>query len=162
MDQTSKEAIKRDLERGAEYQDFLTDELARYGIPISMYTSYERQKRGENKFGMEIKFDDKMKYTGNLYIEIGHNPQLKNNGFKPSGLFKQDNTWLWLVGDYKEAFIFGKKTLQKIYKQIFDKKVKTPDGITLKNTSSGSAQGMLVPRSAALKWCEKHIIFDEK
>ena len=60
------------LEKGLEYQDYvcklLLSELA---IPLSVMSSRKYQLSvGENLQGIEIKFDDKLKQTGNIYIEI--------------------------------------------------------------------------------------------
>jgi len=63
---------QENYEKGLEYQDFIVEILAeKYGLIIPNYSSKKYQYDvGENKQGIEIKFDDRLKETGNLYIEI--------------------------------------------------------------------------------------------
>ena len=60
------------LQKGLRYQDFVTDILINnLGISLSNYSSKRYQEtKGENRQGFEIKFDDKFKDTGNIYIEV--------------------------------------------------------------------------------------------
>ena len=60
------------LERGWEYQDFITEYFWKYeSIPIVGYSSLKYQlKYGENRQGWEIKLDARMHETKNIYIEV--------------------------------------------------------------------------------------------
>ena len=103
------------LQQGLEYQDFALEQINKMnGMPIfqGAYSSrkYQNQK-GESPSGLEIKFDNKFKDTGNLYIEIAEKSDPSNIEFIESGVMRKDNSWLYLIGDYKEAFLFLKKTL---------------------------------------------------
>jgi hypothetical protein len=109
---------KEKLEQGLTYQDFVVEQLYNIGLPIISYGSKKYQHLiGENKCGFEIKFDDKLKTTGNLYIEIAEKSNPANRVFVPSGIYRSDNTWLYIIGDYSIIFIFSKKRLRKIYER---------------------------------------------
>ena len=139
---------KEMLEKGLEYQDFITDILlSEIGISLSTYSSKKYQYSvGENKQGIEIKFDDRYKETGNLYIEIKEKSNATNPNYVDSGIYRSDNTWLYVIGDYTEVFIFSKKQLIMMHKKGIFKEVTTPTSI-----------GFLVPRAKAVKYSIKKI-----
>lgn len=103
---------KEKLEQGLTYQDFVIDELYRHGLPIISYSSKKYQMEvGENKPGFEIKNDQKFHKTGNLYIEIAEKSSPQISTWTASGIFRNDNTWLYIIGDYQRIFVFGKSQL---------------------------------------------------
>ena len=109
---------KDKLERGLQYQDFVTEKLYEKGILTITYASKKYQiKYGENKAGIEIKFDDKCKRTGNLYIEISEKSNKNNPYFVDSGIYRDDNTWLFIIGDYSNIYILSKIQLQKVHRE---------------------------------------------
>ena len=124
------------LEKGLQFQDFITDILLKeLGISLSTYSSQKYQNlKGENKQGFEIKFDDKYKDTGNVYIEVAEKSNPLNENFISSGIYRNDNTWLYLIGDYKEIFIFSKKHLKLMYESKKYKEViiSTSKGMLIK------------------------------
>lgn len=122
------------LIQGQEYQDFVMDNLANRGMAINNYSSKKYQfKKGENKLGMEIKLDNKYAETGNLFIEVAERRN-KNEDYVDSGIFRKDNSWLYLVGNYNIAFIFFKKHLQVIRKnyRIVEGEKQTSKGFLLR------------------------------
>src|SRR4030043_524633 len=126
------------LEKGLQYQDFVTAELYRRGIPIVGYTSKKYQiKYGENRAGVEIKFDDRMKETGNVYIETAEKANPANPYFVPSGIYRNDNSWLYAIGNYDVIYIFAKKTLCLLHGQAAKRGFKT--------TEIATSKGMLMP-----------------
>tara|TARA_R110000787_G_scaffold171757_1_gene284438 strand:+ start:317 stop:748 length:432 start_codon:yes stop_codon:yes gene_type:complete len=103
----------RTLELGRQFQDTILFDLNKRGISFSNYTSKKFQYEvGENTAGIEIKHDMQFRTTGNLFIEI--ETKTKNNNWIKSGIFRDDNSWLFLIGDEKKYWIFGKKSLQRI------------------------------------------------
>ena len=107
---------KEKLDKGLQYQDFVYEQLYNIGISTVVYSSKIYQfKIGENKAGIEIKFDDRMKDTGNIYFEVAEKSNANNKDFVPSGIFRSDNTWLYVIGDYSIIYVFPKKLLQHIY-----------------------------------------------
>jgi hypothetical protein len=132
------------LEKGLQYQDFVTDVLiSELGISLSTYNSKKYQyTKGENKQGFEIKFDDKYKETGNIYIEVAEKSNPENLQYVKSGIYRNDNTWLYLIGNYNEIFIFSKKHLKLMHNKKKYKEVKTL-----------TSQGFLIPKDDCLKYC---------
>jgi len=90
---------------------------------------------GETKQGYEIKYDNIYKESGNLYIEIAEKTDPKNEKYIASGIFRQDNTHTWIIGNFQEAYMFDKKELIDIYnnKEYFGNIIitKTSHGILL-------------------------------
>lgn len=136
------------LEKGLQFQDFITDILMKeLGISLSTYSSQKYQNlKGENKQGFEIKFDDKYKDTGNVYIEVAEKSNPLNENFISSGIYRDDNTWLYLIGDYKEIFIFSKKHLKLMY-----------ESKKYKEVIISTSKGMLIKKEDAEKYCIKKI-----
>jgi hypothetical protein len=136
------------LEKGLQFQDFITDILIKeLGISLSTYSSQKYQNlKGENKQGFEIKFDDKYKDTGNVYIEVAEKSNPLNENFISSGIYRNDNTWLYLIGDYKEIFIFSKKHLKLMY-----------ESKKYKEVIISTSKGMLIKKEDAEKYCIKKI-----
>jgi len=132
---------EKKLEQGLHYQDFVIEELYKIGLPLISYSSKEYQNLiGENKAGIEIKNDTKFETTGNFYIEVSEKSNAKNKDFIKSGIFRNDNTWLYVIGDRKKIYIFSKKHLQYLYNQKKYKQVEIP-----------TSRGFLLPVSDAEK-----------
>jgi len=129
------------LKKGLSYQDFVVEKLYDIGLPIISYASKEYQiKFGENKCGFEIKFDDRLEETGNFYIEIAEKSNSNNFNFIPSGIYRADNTWLYLQGNYKKIYIFAKNQLRKLYESNQYKKIEI-----------STSQGFLLSLKVALE-----------
>jgi len=143
------EKYKQMLEKGLEYQDFITDLLLKeIGISLSTYSSRKYQHSiGENKQGIEIKFDDRYSDTGNIYIETKEKSNAKNLRYVESGIYRNDNTWLYLIGNYSEVFIFSKKQLIILDKRNIYRSVETPTSI-----------GFLIPKLDAEKYSIKKLL----
>ena len=112
------EYYKDRLEKGLEYQDFVAEQLRKATpcIIIGAYSSRKYQnKYGESASGIEIKYDSKFGETGNLYIEVAEKSRADLPEYTPSGIMRADNTWLYLIGDYSRAFLFGKRQLQSVF-----------------------------------------------
>ena len=56
------------LQKGQEYQDYVMMKLHAHGIVLQCIQSKKFQLKRENLLGLEIKFDDRMKETGNIYF----------------------------------------------------------------------------------------------
>lgn len=137
------------LEAGLEYQDFVVDALRKCtpAILVLPYNSRKYQQNiGESASGIEIKFDNKMKETGNVYIEVAEKSNAAIADFTPSGIYRNDNSWLYLIGDYEQALLFGKKQLQLIY---IDEKNYDKRGI--KRKEKATSQGFTYPITNAIK-----------
>lgn len=106
------------FEQGLEFQDFVIDVLCReLGLVVSNYSSRRWQfEAGENKQGIEIKLDNRMLETGNVSIEIGEKSRVSRNYYVPSGIMRDDNSWLYIQGNYELLFIFAKRILVQLYR----------------------------------------------
>lgn len=128
---------KAKLEGALLYQDVVQDVFYQYlGIPIVSYSSKAYQNGvGENRAGIEIKHDEKFKLTRNLWIEISEKATQREGPYVKSGIFRRDNTWLYVIGDYDTIFVFAKKQLQSIYAsgkyRIIENNTKTSTGFLL-------------------------------
>lgn len=96
--------------------------------------------------GIEIKFDDKMDKTGNIYIETAEKSNPKNPRYVDSGIYRIDNSWLYLTGNYSSIFIFGKQHL----------KLMSEKG-NFRTVQTDTSKGFLVPISDAKKYCLKEL-----
>ena len=118
-----------------EFQDFVSIELMTKGMVLSNMSSQKYQnEKGENLQGFEIKYDRNFRKTGNLYIEVAEKSDPDNYRFIESGIFRNDNSWIYLVGDYNGFYLMQKKILKAIYgKNIY------------KNVETKTSKGMLLP-----------------
>ena len=110
---------KAQLEAGKEYQDFVIDVCWNVlGLAIVQYTSKMYQQHvGESRTGAEIKFNRKYGQTGNLWIELEEKAEPRPGPYAISGINREDNTWLFITGDYDHIYLFGKRHLQALSKQ---------------------------------------------
>lgn len=145
------EYYQKQLQTGLEYQDFICELLLKeLGFPIITYASKKYQyTKGENKHGIEIKYQSLIQKYNNLYIETEEKSNENNLQFIKSGIYRDDNCWLFLTGDYQTVWIFGTRILiglhgTKKYKETEPKDYKT-------------SKGFLLPVEAADKYCLKKI-----
>jgi hypothetical protein len=105
------------LEQGLQFQDFATRELYKRGIVVVGYASRRWQnEKGENMLGAEIKRDGEFRNTGNLYIEIAEKSHPDKPNYTPSGIMRDDNSWLFVIGDEQTLYIFSTVYLRKLIK----------------------------------------------
>lgn len=149
------------FQAGLEYQDFIADQLRKADpcIIISTYASLNWQNgRGENSSGIEIKYDMKLEKTGNLYIETEEKSDAAIDGYTPSGILRNDATWLYLIGNYNEAYLFSKAQLKHLYlhREHWNKR-----GIREVEAETKTSRGFLYPAHCAITsgTCLKHFIF---
>lgn len=142
------EYYKECLEKGLKYQDFITEILLiELGICLSSYASKKYQQcKGENIQGFEIKFDDKFKETGNIYIEVKEKSNSNNENYVKSGIYRNDNTWLYLIGNYNTLYIFSKSHLKLMHeKKKYEEKI------------IPTSKGFIIPEIDCDKYCIKKI-----
>lgn len=146
---------KEKLEAGLQYQDFVADQLRKADpcIILGAYSSRKWQnEHGESASGIEIKHDMKLKETGNLYFEVAEKSHPDLPEYTPSGIMREDNTWLYLIGDYEQAFLFSKNQLKAIYSNRRQWQVRgirermTPTSIGFTYPIKSAMQGMCLRR----------------
>ena len=106
------------FENGLAYQDFVANVFHEHlSMTISNYQSALYQfGTGENKQGIEIKLDTVSKHTERLSIEVAEKSKASNETFVESGILRNDNTWLYVQGNWSQMFIFARSTLNLLYK----------------------------------------------
>ncbi len=106
-------ARPRAFAAGLEFQDFVCIHLAKDNIILQNLGSKLYQLRvGENLQGFEIKYDERCTDTQRLSIEVAEKSRDDSSlGWTPSGIFRDDNSWLYIQGNYKIIFVFAKNWL---------------------------------------------------
>ena len=151
------------LEIGHEFQDFIVERLIKdMGISVSIFQSKKYQfSKGESLQGVEIKYDArstgdctyyKCTPTGNVGIEIAEKSRAELYKWSESGIYRLDNSWLYIVGNYDCAWVFSKKHLVLMHKTGKYKEISTLPTL----------RSMLLPINDADAYCAKKLIFSEK
>lgn len=128
---------KEMMEAGLAYQDFVVKTCIEAGFVIVQYGSRQYQfSEGESHSRVEIKFDNNYAKTGNLYIETAEKARPREGDYIPSGIFRNDNSWFLVIGDYNTIFIYGIPALRGIAgtngHAIFEISTKTSKGFLLR------------------------------
>ena len=142
------------FEVGNEFQDFVCIELAKQGIILQNINSKKFQFNvGENLQGFEIKYDARCTgdrgttATNQLSIEIAEKTRADNSKFVPSGIYRNDNSWLYIQGNFKTFWIFSKKLLILLHRSGRYKEHELP---TIKK--------FYLPMEDADRFCAKKVI----
>lgn len=104
------------MEKGIEFQDFICEQLHLKGIVLQNMQSKKYQYKKENLLGLEIKFDDIMSKTERVYIETAEKAQPRSGEYVKAGIYREDESWMYGIGDYIIFYIFDKKGLQRLDK----------------------------------------------
>lgn len=143
------------LEIGLEFQDVMTRALYQRGIVVIGYASRRfQQTHGENMLGAEIKRDDRFRETGNLYIETAEKAHPDRVSYTPSGIDRGDNSWLFVIGDERTAWIFSTKYIRLLRDQYAGSRWRT--------TQTPTSQGFLVPIADANRYAIRRLNLDEE
>lgn len=111
-------SYEENLKLGQDYEKFVTEKLqVILSMKITRYNTKWTQLRGENKEGIEIKYDRLMRKFNRIYIETAEKRNAYNPKYAPSGICRGDNTKIYIIGDYDTAYIFDIKDLLLLYKQ---------------------------------------------
>lgn len=118
MSQAYPDSVHSDgLEVGAQFLDFVMETLQKRGVILQPYTSKKNQySLGESLQGWEVKLDSRFTDTKRLSIEIAEKTKADNKSWIPSGIYRRDNTWLYIQGNYECFYIFMKKFLVSLHK----------------------------------------------
>lgn len=110
-------------EEGNKFQDFVCIELAKENIILQNINSKKFQfETGENLQGFEIKLDNRCtgangtEPSNRLSIEIAEKTKAENQYFIDSGIYRDDNSWLYIQGNTNVFWIFSKKLLVMLHK----------------------------------------------
>jgi hypothetical protein len=140
------------LEVGHQFQDFVCCELAKQGIILQNLASRKYQFNiGENIQGFEIKFDGRCTDTGRLSIEIAEKSRADMPEWTQSGIYRSDNTWLYIQGNYQLLYIFAVNVLRNMHGSGKFEEHEEPK-------YTPTVRAFFLPFSYADKWCAKKII----
>lgn len=111
--------VQNSLQVGAEFQDFAAYHIhSQLGLSIQIYGSKKYQyAEGESTQGVEFKLDKGFIKYDHLSIEIAEKTNAAHNLWTPSGIYRKDNTWLYVQGNYDYFYIFFKHTLVHLHDQ---------------------------------------------
>lgn len=142
------------LEKGNMFEDFVCIELAKNNIILQNINSKKFQyETGENLQGFEIKYDarctgcNNTMATNQLSIEIAEKSKADNIYFVPSGIYRSDNSWLYIQGNYHQFWIFSKSILILLHKTNRYKEHELP-----------TVRKFYLPLLDADRYCAKKII----
>lgn len=130
------------IESGLLYQDFVVDLMLQVlRFPVTIYSSRLYQTTvGEGPAGVEIKHDEKFARTRNLWIEVAEKARPRQGDHVPSGICRDDNSWLYIIGNYDLVFVFTKVLLQ-----AFAATGRYP----IRDNLTGTSKGFLLPEAVA-------------
>jgi len=142
-----------------EAPEEVKDKLRRGEISINKaYGDIRRIERrfqnteGENMLGAEIKRDGHFRKTGNLYFETAEKSHPDNPDYIPSGIWREDNSWLYVIGDEKTIYIFSTKYLRML------QDTKGIDGkYKYQRKETPTSQGWVMPLKDSEKYCLRRI-----
>lgn len=105
------------LEMGAEFLDFVMETLQKRGVILQPYTSKKNQYNvGESLQGWEVKFDNSIFKNNRLSIEIAEKSRRDIPIWTQSGIYRRDNTWIYIQGNYTRFYWFQKSILIGLHK----------------------------------------------
>lgn len=139
------------LQKGCRFEEYVSSEFKNYGVELGMqYNEY--QWHGENLFGLEIKNDEVFKETGNLYIEYYERHDVSKSWNK-TGILKEDNTKVFLIGTYDNYFIVLKDVLIDVYNRLKQNDPEISRYCRFAETNDKTAKGFLIKKSYMKKIC---------
>ncbi len=142
------------LDKGDTFAAFAAAQLKPFGYEVGLYlTQHEQYNVGESRMGLEIKFDDQLAHTGNVYIEMAEKTRAGNREFVASGICRHDNTLLYGIGNKGEFYIFGKRTLQRVH-EAFDRGL-VPALKDYAKRATATSQGFTLRRWLAASYAER-------
>lgn len=141
MKSSEQSGIEERLEIGQRFQDHCAYVIQKHlNITIGNFQSIDYQyKLGENAQGFEIKYDRNFVNTNNLWIEVRHRRDTEEP-YYAGGILRQDNSWLYCIGDYNVLYIFSVRLLRKLYNS---RKYRVIEN------GSKTSWGMLLPKADA-------------
>jgi hypothetical protein len=146
------------LIEGDAFAAFVATQLAVFGLEVGLYrTQHEQYDVGESRMGLEIKFDRQLASTHNVYIEREEKTRASNRAFVPAGIERGDNTLLYGIGNRQEFYIFGKRTLQRVYEAFTRPKFREylPPGRDFQLRATPTSRGFTLARGLAASWAER-------
>lgn len=132
-----EENFENELKESHEFVSYWIEIIRReMCLNLTSIESKELQKKVlcDTQEGFEFKHDKIFSKTGNLWIEVAerHDPA---NGYIPSGILRDDNTWVYCQGNFRTLFFLSKKHLRKEH---------ITDRWTIKENTTKTSKGFLL------------------
>ena len=93
------------------------------------------------------------KRAGKAAAEISEKAKPRAGPYVPSGIYRNDNTWLYCIGDYDTIFIFAKTTLRRMHTSgrwlVFENLTRTSEGFLLREHEADVAAAAILRPNAA-------------
>jgi len=103
------------LEQGRTFADYVTRWLYHRGLILLNFASQAFQYQvGENIVGAEIKRATKFRTLQTLYIETDEKSHPDRPNFSRSGIYRCDNSWLFITGDERDLWILSTRWLREM------------------------------------------------
>ncbi len=104
---------KDKLAEGQRYESFVMSRWPEVypNRTLTIRDSKYAQLKGETEEGIEIKYDGRMEDTGRVYIETQEKTHVDNEKYIESGIYRNDNSKLFLIGNMTQWFMFSKDKL---------------------------------------------------
>lgn len=104
---------KDKLVEGQRYENFVMSRWPEVypNRKLTIRDSKYAQLEGETEEGVEIKYDGRMEDTGRVYIEMQEKTHIDNENYILSGIYRNDNSKLFLIGNMTQWFLFSKEKL---------------------------------------------------
>lgn len=110
--------VAESFEKGLAFQDFVCIQLAKRNIVLQNISSKKYQfEFGENLQGFEIKLDQRCTDTGRLSIEVAEKSARNVSVWTPSGICRDDNSIVYIQGNYDCFWVFMKNWLLRYLDQ---------------------------------------------
>lgn len=106
-------------QRASRYESYIMDWFQKeMAINISHYHLKEEQiHKGENRQGIEIKNDQSLEKTGNVFISVKRVYNYNGNIVeRTSGIYK-DQSWLYVIGNKNEHWVLSTKLLIQYFEK---------------------------------------------
>jgi hypothetical protein len=162
----------RKLREGQDYEQFVAEKLRAFGWVVGLYkTKQEQRDIGESRMGLEIKFDDMMSSTKNVYFETHEKSDAGNAHFVESGILRADNSILYGIGNRRDFYMFGKFTMQRVREAFIrgmvadivkrdyqERETPTSKGFTLKRYLADCYAERIFRSNEAGEWYEPRVV----
>lgn len=140
--------------QGEGYEQYIKEQWPKiYPLrTLTFFNGAKAQLLGETKEGVEIKNDNLIEQYGRLYIETAEKSHESNECYVPSGIYREDNTQIYLVGDYTQCWLFSKRYLRWL-DQL------DPPFLYRPPVDKATSKGFCIPVRNADQLCLDHIWF---
>lgn len=127
------------LKIGKAFEEAASYYLHSQGFPLRpLLTAKGQWEHGENLAHVEIKFDQKVEETGNLFIETRERRDSSGKShWREAGIYDQHNPWFYLIGDSKKLWLLNVRELRRLFESLNPK-------CTSKQTAT--AEGFIIPK----------------